>query len=90
MIGPAHLLLALALASAATAQSKNLLFYGNSFSFFNGGVAPLMQLIAIEAEPPSPTIVQRLAAGQDLQNHATDPGQGSRRSAIHWPRARPA
>ncbi|HEX5050313.1 MAG TPA: hypothetical protein VFZ65_00945 [Planctomycetota bacterium] len=65
----------LSLPSALLAQGKNLLFYGNSFSFFNGGVAQVVRAIAIEAGYPSPTIQERLVSGQDLHFHATDPGQ---------------
>ncbi len=65
----------LLLASALHAQGKNLLFYGNSFSYFNGGVAQLVRAIAIEAGFPAPTYQERLFAGQDLHFHATDPGQ---------------
>lgn len=65
----------LLLASTLQAQGKNLLFYGNSFSFFNGGVAQLVRGIAIEAGFPAPTYQERLVAGQDLHYHATDPGQ---------------
>ena len=38
--------------------SKNLLFYGNSFTYYSWGygVPELVQLIAIEAGHPSPTI----------------------------------
>ncbi len=65
----------LLLASALTAQGKNLLFYGNSFSFFNGGVAQLVRAIAIDAGLPAPTYQERLFAGQDLHYHATNPAQ---------------
>ncbi|MCA8951613.1 MAG: hypothetical protein KDE27_19050 [Planctomycetes bacterium] len=65
----------LALSSAAFAQGKNLLFYGNSFSFFNGGVARLVHAIAIEAGHPAPIYQECLVAGQDLHFHATDPVQ---------------
>ena len=72
----AHVALAvLALTSLGAAQGKNLLFYGNSFSFFNGGVAPLVRAIAIEAGYQAPVYQERLAAGQDLHFHATDPAQ---------------
>jgi len=57
------------------AQGKNLLFYGNSFSFFNGGVAQIVRTIAVEAGYPAPTYQERLVAGQDLHFHATDPAQ---------------
>lgn len=62
-------------APALTAQGKNLLFYGNSFSFFNGGVAQLVRAMAIEAGFPAPTYQERLVAGQDLYYHATNPTQ---------------
>lgn len=65
----------LLLTPALQGQGKNLLFYGNSFSFFNGGVAPLVRAIAIEAGFPAPTYQERLFAGQDLPYHATNPAQ---------------
>ena len=64
-----------AFACAATAQGKNLLFYGNSFSSRNGTVANMVQLIALEAGHLVPTIVKRFAGGQNLNYHATNPGQ---------------
>lgn len=65
----------LLLAPAVRAQGKNLLFYGNSFSFFNGGVARLVQAMAVEAGFPAPVYQERLFSGQDLHYHATDPAQ---------------
>jgi hypothetical protein len=65
----------LLLASALHAQGKNLLFYGNSLSFFNGGVAPIVRAIAIQAGLPAPTYQERLFSGQDLPYHATNPAQ---------------
>ncbi|MEO6598002.1 MAG: hypothetical protein ABIP94_24935, partial [Planctomycetota bacterium] len=65
----------LSLPCVLVAQGKNLLFYGNSFSFFNAGVARVVKFIAIEAGYPAPTTVERLVSGQDLRFHATDPGQ---------------
>ncbi|MCA8977919.1 MAG: hypothetical protein KDC98_24550 [Planctomycetes bacterium] len=74
---PLRMLLPLVFAATVTAQGKNLLFYGNSYSFFSWGygVPELVQLIAIEAGQPSPTFVARLVGGSDLQFHATDPNQ---------------
>jgi len=76
----ARVLLCLCLASTAAAQSKNLLFYGNSFTYYTWGygVPELVQLIAIEAGHPSPTIVSALTGGATLQFHATDPSQIAR------------
>ena len=65
----------LALAAAVSAQGKNLLFYGNSYSAYNGSVAEIVQRIATEAGQPSPTIVNRLVGGQNLNYHATNAGQ---------------
>ncbi len=66
---------ALSLSEASTAQGKNLLFYGNSYSLRNGTVANMVQLIAIQSGRPTPTIVKRFAGGQDLDYHANNPGQ---------------
>lgn len=66
---------ALAFASPCEAQGKNLLFYGNSYSSRNGSVANMVQQIAMQAGHPAPTIVKRLAGGQNLQHHATNSGQ---------------
>lgn len=77
MIHPTRVLLALLLATAIPAQGKNLLFYGNSYSFFawGYGVPELVQQIAIAAGHPRPTIVAALVGGSNLQYHATDPNQ---------------
>jgi hypothetical protein len=64
-----------ALPSLLLAQGKNVLFYGNSFSYFNGGVAHLVRLIAQEAGLPVPFCQEQWVAGQDLLFHATDPTQ---------------
>lgn len=69
------LLAAILLATSLAAQGKNLLFYGNSFSYFHGGVAQLVRAMAIEVGLPPPVYQERLPAGQDLRFHATDPGQ---------------
>lgn len=74
-LGSPAALLGLLVSAALPAQGKNVLFYGNSFSFFNGGVAQIVRAIAIEAGQPAPTCVERLFAGQDLHYHATDPAQ---------------
>lgn len=66
---------ALSLAEASTAQGKNLLFYGNSYSSRNGTVANMVQRIAVQAGRPTPTIVKRFASSQDLDHHATNSGQ---------------
>lgn len=71
----ALLTFALALAAPSFAQGKNLLFYGNSYSSRNGGVADLVRLLAIEAGLPAPTIVKRYVSSADLQYHATNSAQ---------------
>lgn len=64
------------LAAAGIAQvGKNLLFYGNSYSSRNGGVADLVRLLAIEAGLSAPTIVKRYVSSADLQHHATNSAQ---------------
>ena len=74
---PGRVLLALLLAATVTAQGKNLLFYGNSYTYYSWGygVPELVQRIAIEAGHPSPTFVAALVGGMTLQFHATDPNQ---------------
>jgi len=76
----ARVLLWLFLASTLTAQSKNLLFYGNSFTYYvwGYGVPELVQRIAVEAGHPSPTIVTALTGGGTLPFYATDPTQVAR------------
>jgi len=73
----APVLLSLLLATTITAQGKNLLFYGNSYTYYSWGygVPELVQRIAEEAGHPSPTFVAALVGGMTLQFHATDPGQ---------------
>ena len=70
-------LLSLVMATAVTAQGKNLLFYGNSYTYFSWGygVPELVGLIAAEAGHAPPTIVQALIGGSNLQIHANDPAQ---------------
>lgn len=65
------------LASGVTAQAKNLLFYGNSYSFFSFGygVPELVRRLAIDAGNPAPVIVQALVGGSQLQYHATNATQ---------------
>ncbi|MCA8948011.1 MAG: hypothetical protein KDE27_00820 [Planctomycetes bacterium] len=76
MLRPFRACLTAVLAAGATAQAgRNLLFYGNSYSARNGGVAALVRLIAAEAGHPAPNVVERLASSQDLHFHRTDPGQ---------------
>lgn len=74
---PVRALLALLLASGVTAQGKNLLFYGNSFTYYSWGygVPELVSLIATEAGHPAPFLKQALVGGSTLTFHATDPGQ---------------
>lgn len=73
----ARFLLTLLLASTITAQGKNLLFYGNSFTYYSWGfgVPELVRLFATEAGHPTPTIVQALIGGATLGDHATNPAQ---------------
>lgn len=77
MIVLARLLLSLLMASAICAQGKNMLFYGNSFTYYSWGfgVPELVRLIATEAGQPTPTIVQALIGGATLGDHATNPAQ---------------
>tara|TARA_R110002072_G_scaffold273219_1_gene433676 strand:- start:75345 stop:76574 length:1230 start_codon:yes stop_codon:yes gene_type:complete len=71
------LLLSLLMASAISAQGKNLLFYGNSFTYYSWGfgVPEMVGLIASEAGHATPNIVQALIGGATLGDHATDPAQ---------------
>ncbi|MFK7740750.1 MAG: hypothetical protein AB8H80_10535 [Planctomycetota bacterium] len=64
-------------ADPARAQGKNILFYGNSYTFlvWGYGVPELVEEIAIQAGQPTPTIVQALIGGSSLQVHANDPAQ---------------
>jgi hypothetical protein len=73
----ARALLLLLLISALPAQGKNLLFYGNSYTFysFGYGVPELVRLIAAEAGHPPPRVVQALIGGSQLSIHATNPSQ---------------
>ena len=73
----ARLLLVLCLSAAVSAQGKNLLFYGNSFTYYSWGygVPELVGMIAVEAGHPAPTIRAALRGGGSLTFHATDPGQ---------------
>ncbi|MGK0265698.1 MAG: hypothetical protein ACI8UD_004363, partial [Planctomycetota bacterium] len=73
----ARALFSLLAASAVMAQGKNVLFYGNSYTFytFGYGVPELVGLIATEAGQPTPTIVQALIGGSNLGIHANDPAQ---------------
>lgn len=65
----------LAVAAAAQGPGKNLLFYGNSYSFYHGGVGELVRLLAIETGLPAPTVVTRYVPGASLQYHATNGAQ---------------
>lgn len=75
MLDPRCAAVALAVCSALTAQGKNLLFYGNSFSTFNGGVVPVVRALAIAAGEPTPFCQAQLVTGTALHFHATDPTQ---------------
>lgn len=70
--------LAVVFATAVSpAQGKNILFYGNSYTFlvWGYGVPEVVGAIATQAGQPTPTIVQALIGGSSLQVHATDPAQ---------------
>jgi hypothetical protein len=69
--------IALLLAAAVPAQGKNLLFYGNSYTFlvWGYGVPEVVEWIATEAGHPTPNVTQALIGGSNLSMHATDPGQ---------------
>ncbi|MCK5945257.1 MAG: hypothetical protein KAI24_24930, partial [Planctomycetes bacterium] len=71
------LLALLALAPFAGAQGKNVLFYGNSYTYYvwGYGVPEVVGLLAIEAGHPAPTIKSSLTGGGTLPYYATDPGQ---------------
>lgn len=76
MAHPTRVLLwLLLLASSATAQGKNLLFYGNSLTYYvwGYGVPEVVRWIAIEAGHPAPTIVSSFTGGGTLNFYATDP-----------------
>lgn len=78
MSHPARLLFwLLLLTSSAMAQGKNLLFYGNSLTYYvwGYGVPEVVRWIAIEAGHPAPTLVQAFSGGATLQYHATNPTQ---------------
>jgi len=66
-----HLIAALALTTAATANAepKNLLFYGNSFTGSGGGVHLLVRDIATGAGEETPHVFGRVVGGQTLQFH---------------------
>ncbi|MCK5943452.1 MAG: hypothetical protein KAI24_15835, partial [Planctomycetes bacterium] len=68
---------ALLLTTAASGQGKNLLFYGNSYTFlvWGYGVPEVVEWIAIEAGHPAPNVTQALMGGSTLNFHANDPGQ---------------
>ncbi|HEX5052434.1 MAG TPA: SGNH/GDSL hydrolase family protein [Planctomycetota bacterium] len=74
---PGRMLLLLLLASAIPAQGKNLLFYGNSFTYYvwGYGVPEAVGWIATAAGHANPTIVSALTGGGTLQYYATDPAQ---------------
>ncbi|MFK7742764.1 MAG: hypothetical protein AB8H80_20805 [Planctomycetota bacterium] len=78
MFDSTRVLLALLLTSIPVAsQSKNLLFYGNSYTYYSWGygVPELVGMIATEAGHPTPNIVTALAGGVELEYHATNPAQ---------------
>lgn len=57
------------LASAASAEHKNLLFYGNSFTGSGGGVHLLVRDIATLAGHETPHVYGRVVGGQTLEYH---------------------
>jgi len=66
-----HLITALVLTAATTASAepKNLLFYGNSFTGSGGGVHLLVRDIATGAGEETPHVYGRVVGGQTLQFH---------------------
>ena len=78
MIRMARTLLALlACTPFADAQGKNVLFYGNSYTYYvwGYGVPEVVELLAIEAGHPAPTIESSLTGGGTLPYYASDPQQ---------------
>ena len=61
--------LAITTAATASAEPKNLLFYGNSFTASGGGVHTLVRDIATGAGQETPHVFGRIASGQTLQFH---------------------
>ncbi|HEB52599.1 MAG TPA: SGNH/GDSL hydrolase family protein [bacterium] len=63
------------LAVAAAAQGKNVLFYGNSYTYYvwGYGVPEVFELIAVEAGHPAPNWVGSYSGGGTLQQYASDP-----------------
>ena len=70
-------LLWLLLCAPVASQGKNLLFYGNSLTYYvwGYGVPEVVRWIAIEAGHPAPTIRASYTGGGTLQYFATDPSQ---------------
>jgi hypothetical protein len=66
---------ALLASDQAASQAKNVLLYGNSFSFYNGGVGPGLRRVAEAAGHPTPNVYERLSSGQTMSYHATNPSQ---------------
>jgi len=71
------LLALLSLTPFVEAQGKNVLFYGNSYTYYvwGYGVPEVVELLAIEAGHPTPTIESSLTGGGTLPYYATDPAQ---------------
>ena len=53
----------------------NLLYYGNSYSQFNGTVPGAVSDLALEAGLPKPNTVPKLVGGQNLAFHLNTPSQ---------------
>ena len=51
----------------------NILMYGNSYSFYNGGVNNQLGAVATEGGYTKPCVVGKFAAGQTLNFHLNDP-----------------
>ncbi|MCA8977920.1 MAG: hypothetical protein KDC98_24555 [Planctomycetes bacterium] len=90
---PARLLFPLLMAATVAAQGKNLLFYGNSYTYYSWGygVPELVQLIAAEAGHPTPTIVTgpRRRLGSAVPRHRSGPGRPDRQLVAARPELGP-
>ncbi|MEZ6035861.1 MAG: hypothetical protein R3F29_00170 [Planctomycetota bacterium] len=71
----AYALLALTLAPLAAAQGKNLLFYGNSFTYYvwGYGVPEVVAQLAVAAGHPAPFLRTSYSGGGILPDYATQP-----------------
>ena len=57
--------------------SRNLLFYGNSYSMGHGTVPGIVEDLADTAGLPDPNVTARLVGGQNLFYHLTNPTQAA-------------